>query len=180
MIRREVSVESMLIPMVVRLIALFLLMLGGLSLAEASPSPVYVHMNGKNDFLESVVAVRPGQPVVFVNEDTGKHAVAGYNPLTGHESSSFRHVIPGTPGTGHTVHTYRVSFHKRGFHFYYCFIHARLQKVFGQRVHPAHRHGIPGYEGAMAGVIVVTNDTALIKDDPPTSHRRILPNFFGG
>lgn len=180
MIRREVSIERMLIPMAVRLIASCLLMLSGVSLAEASPLPVYVHMNGKNDFLESVVAVRPGQPVVFVNEDTGKHAVAGYNPQTGHESSSFNHVIPGTPGAGHKVHTYQVSFQKQGFHFYYCFIHARLQKVFGQQVQPAHRQGIPGYKGAMAGVIVVTNDTALIKDDPPTSHRRILPNFFGG
>ena len=176
----QASIERVLIPMAIRFVALCALAFAGVSVAGAAPSPVYVHMNGKNDFLESVVAVRPGQPVVFVNEDTGKHAVAGYNPLNGHESSSFRKVIPGTPGKGHKVHTYRVSFHKRGFHFYYCFIHARLQKVFGPRVQPAHRQGIPGYKGAMAGVIVVTNDPALIKQDPPTSHKRILPNFFGG
>ena len=156
------------------------LLLAGSSAAWAKPAPVYVHMNGKNDFLESVVAVRPGQPVIFVNQDTGKHAVAGYNPLTGKISKSFNAVIAGTPGAGHGVHTYKVVFHHRGVHYYYCYIHARLQKVFGKRVQPAHRKGVPGFDGAMAGVVIVTNDPKVLKADAPSSHKKILPNFFGG
>lgn len=168
------------VPRLLRYALLGILLGGGIAVAAAASSPVYVHMNGKNDFLESVVAVRPGQPVIFVNQDTGKHAVAGYNPLTGKVSTTFNRVVRGTPGPGHTVHTYKVVFHKRGIHYYYCYIHARLQKVFGKRVQPAHRKGVPGFDGAMAGVIIVTNDAALIKDDPPSSHKKILPHFYGG
>ena len=43
--------------------------------ALAAPPPVYVHMNGANMFLERLVFVRPGQKLVFVNEDTGAHGI---------------------------------------------------------------------------------------------------------
>ena len=46
---------------------------GSFAATAATPkaAPVYVHMNGANMFLESVVVVRPGQDVVFVDQDTG-------------------------------------------------------------------------------------------------------------
>src|SRR5579875_3209326 len=89
-------------------------------------APVYVHMNGGNYFLEPVVAVRPGQPVVFVNQDTGAHTIAGYNPLTGALSRRFEATLAGTKGPGHKLATYTVSFAKAGFKPYLCTVHARL------------------------------------------------------
>lgn len=145
-----------------------------------SLSPVYVHMNGENDFLESVVAVRPGQQVIFVNQDTGEHVVRGYDPYNGKMSDSFYDHLKGTEGPGHPLATYEVSFKTKGFHFYYCSIHARLQKVYHEEVRPAHRKGIPGYEGAMAGLIVVTTDPALLQSNPKTSHEKTLSDFWGG
>lgn len=166
------------------LISACCLLLAGSSTALASPAPVYVHENGANDFLEFVVAVRPGQPVVWVNEDTGSHAIEGYNPLTGKTSKTlYKNPLPGTPGPGHGVHTYRHIFHKEGIYYYYCPIHAELKKVYpqaGSWVQPAKKPDIPGFGGVMAGEIIVTTDRALLRDDPPTSHKKILPKFFGG
>ena len=64
------------------------------------PGPIYIHMNGANMFLENVAAVRPGKDVVFVDQDTGAHAVVGYNPLTGEPSPRFDGALEGTPGRG--------------------------------------------------------------------------------
>jgi len=142
--------------------------------------PVYVHMNGKNDFLESVVAVRPGQAVVFVNQDTGEHAVQGYDPIDGKLVKTFSDRLGGSKGEGHAYATYKITFSDEGFHFYYCPIHAELQNVFKQEVQPAHRKGVPGYAGAMAGVIVVTVDKALLDSNPKSSHEETLSGFWGG
>ena len=142
--------------------------------------PVYVHMNGANMFLENVVAVRPGQPVVFVDEDTGDHTIIGYNPITGKTSARFNGVVQGTPGPSHPVHTYTIRFTRQGLHFYYCSVHAELKREPGGRTVPAKRPTVGGFGDPMAGLIIVTRDPALLKDNPPTSARKILPDYFGG
>ena len=147
--------------------------------SESAPA-VYVHMNGMNDFLESVIAVQPGQPVIFVNQDTGEHAVQGYDPIDGKLVKSFSDRLKGSKGKGHTYATYKISFQDQGFHFYYCPIHAKLQTVFGKQEKPAHRKGVPGYLGAMAGVIIVTTDHALLESNPKSSHEETLSGFWGG
>jgi plastocyanin len=149
------------------------------ALARAA-APVYVHMNGGNYFLEPVVAVRPGQPVVFVNQDTGAHTIAGYNPLTGALSRRFEATLAGTKGPGHKLATYTVSFAKAGFKPYLCTVHARLASTFGGAVQPVKRAGTHGFKGPMAGLIVVTTDPALLADNPPTAAEKIVPGFFGG
>ncbi|MCL5799680.1 MAG: hypothetical protein M1574_06280, partial [Gammaproteobacteria bacterium] len=111
----------------------------------ASPSPVYVHMNGHNMFLENVVAVAPGQPVVFVNEDTGMHMVLGYNPLTGKVNPKFSGSLMGTPGPAHPVSTYRVRFTKPGVYYYFCPVHAELKKAPGNVYVPIKRPGVHGF-----------------------------------
>jgi len=160
--------------------------LAGSGLAEAaSPSPVYIHMNGLNDFLPKVVFVRPGQPVVWVNQDQGAHSIHGYKVLDGgHLKNMDKMSLSGTPGPGHKVHTYSVTFHSVGAHYYVCTIHAHLVKVYadpsgGSYYLPAKRHGIPGYRGSMAGVVVVTREPALLHSDPPITHKRVLKKFWG-
>lgn len=153
-------------------------------LAQASSAPklppVYVHMNGANMFLENVVVVRPGQPVVFVNEDTGDHTIIGYNPLTGATSKRFDGEVAGTPGPGHPVHTYTITFSKPGLYDYYCSVHAELRKEPGGMVVPTKRPTVGGFGDPMAGLIIVTRDPALLRDNPPTSREKILPDYFGG
>lgn len=147
----------------------------------SAASPVYVHMNGSNEFLERLVFVRPGQKVVFVNEDTGPHAVRGYNPQTGAKSKSFDDAdLKGTPGKGHGVHTYSISFKHQGVQWYYCPIHADLKKAPGGGVWPKVRPGVNGFGTPMAGVIVVTKDKTLLADNPKTASEKVLPKFFGG
>lgn len=146
----------------------------------AAPSPVYVHMNGHNMFLENVVAVAPGQPVVFVNEDTGMHMVLGYNPLTGKVNPKFSGSLMGTPGPGHPVSTYQIRFTKPGVYYYFCPVHAELKKAPGNVYVPIKRPGVHGFPVPMAGVVIVTTEKALIADDPPSSHKKILPGYFGG
>lgn len=148
--------------------------------SAAALPPVYVHMNGENMFLESLVAVAPGQPVVFVNEDTGMHMVLGYNPLTGKVNPRFSGTLPGTPGPGHKVSTYRVVFTKSGIYYYYCPIHAELEKAPGGVYVPVKRPTVHGFGIPMAGEIVVTTDKTLLASDPPTTHRKILAGYFGG
>ena len=150
------------------------------ALAQAAAlSPVYVHTNGGNFFLEPVVAVRPGQKVVFVNEDTGGgHTVVGYNPLTGATSKRFDGTL--LAAKGHKVATYTVSFSKPGFRPYLCTVHAVLEKTFGKAVQPVKRVGTHGFKGPMAGLIVVTTERALIARNPPTTRERIIKGFFGG
>lgn len=153
---------------------------GSAKTAAPSTAPVYVHMNGANEFLESFVVVRPGQPVVFVNQDTGMHTVVGFNPQTGTTDRRIDGSLPGTPGPGHHAATYTVSFKHLGVHAYYCSVHAVLAKTFGSAVQPAHRDGVHGFAGAMGGWIVVTDDPALRSANPPTTAHRILNGFFGG
>jgi plastocyanin len=150
------------------------------ALAQATAlRPVYVHTNGGNYFLEPVVAVRPGQKVVFVNQDTGGgHTVVGYNPLTGATSKRFNGTL--LTAKDHKVSTYTVSFSKSGFEPYLCTVHAVLEKTFGKAVQPAKRVGTHGFKGAMAGLIIVTTDPALLARNPPTTKERVVKGFFGG
>lgn len=148
--------------------------------ATSAADPVYVHMNAANDFLESVVAVHPGQPVVFVNQDTDAHTIVGYDPSTGKQPVAIDGKANGTQGAGHGVGTFTVRLTKPGIYPYYCSVHARLSKTFGSAVQPAPRKGADGYGGAMAGVIIVTDDASLLAQNPKTSARKVLPNFFGG
>lgn len=147
---------------------------------SAAAPPVYVHMNGANMFLENVVVVRPGQPVVFVDEDTGDHTIIGYSPVTGKTSTRFNGVVQGTPGPGHPVHTYTISFSRPGLRFYYCSVHAELKHEPGGRTVPIKRPTVGGFGDPMSGLIIVTRSAALLNENPPTSAQRILPNYFGG
>lgn len=146
----------------------------------ASLPPVYVHMNGANEFLENVVAVRPGQPVVFVDEDTGAHTIVGYDPATGAASKSFDGAVEGTPGPGHPVHTYTVRFRHAGLKYYYCSIHAELAHEPGGVTAPKKRPTVHGFGDPMDGLIIVTTDHHLLAANPASSRERILPHYFGG
>ena len=146
----------------------------------AGGAPVYVHMNGGNEFLEPTVAVAPGEPVVFVNEDTEPHTVLGYHPTTGKLNPLINGDPAGTPGAGHHVATYTVSLTKPGIYAYYCSVHAVLAKTYGTAVQPAHRPGVHGYPGAMAGEIIVTTDPKLIAQNPASSAKKVLAGYFGG
>lgn len=148
--------------------------------APAAQAPVYVHMNGANMFLENVVVVRPGQPVVFVDEDTGAHTIIGYNPATGAPSKTFDGVVQGTPGPGHAVHTYTITFRHPGLKYYYCSVHAELVKEPGGRTVPKKRPTVHGFGDPMAGLIIVTDDPHLLADNPKTARSKILPSYFGG
>ncbi len=161
--------------------SLTLLALGCAS-ASARPAlpPVYVHMNGANEFLENVVVVRPGQPVVFVDEDTGPHTIVGYNPVNGKTSQRFNGAVQGTPGPGHPVHTYSISFTHPGLKYYYCSVHAELAMEPGGLTVPKKRPTVHGFGDPMDGLIIVTTDSRLLADNPPTSKQRILPHYFGG
>ena len=145
-----------------------------------SSAPVYIHMNGGNEFLEPTVAVSPGEPVVFVNEDTEPHTVLGYHPSTGKLNPAIDGDPAGTPGAGHPVATYTVSLKKPGIYAYYCSVHAVLAKTYGSAVQPAHRPGVHGYPGAMAGEIIVTTDPSLIAQNPASSAKKVLNGYFGG
>jgi plastocyanin len=147
----------------------------------AAAAPVYVHMNGTNYFLESSVAVEPGQPVVFVSQDTGgAHTIIGYDATTGGPLTVINGKVQKTAGPGRRVDTYTVRFNTVGVYQYYCSLHAILGKTFAGSVQPAHRPGVDGFKGAMAGTIVVTRDRALIGANPPTSRMLTVPGFFGG
>jgi plastocyanin len=149
--------------------------------AGAAPPPVYVHMNGANMFLERLVFVRPGQKLVFVNEDTGPHAIQGFNPATGKLSKRFHDpVLQGTKGTGHKVHTFAISFRHQGPRYYFCPVHAMLMKAPGPVWAAQKRPTVHGFGTPMAGQVVVTTDPALLADNPKTAHEKILPKYFGG
>lgn len=149
--------------------------------AATPPQPVYIHMNGANEFLERLVFVRPGQKVIFVNEDTGPHAILGYDPQTGAASKTFDDpALAGTPGKASKVHTYSISFRHHGPQWYYCPVHAELAKAPGGVWLPKVRPGVHGFGTPMAGLIVVTTDPALLKDNPATTAAKILPGYFGG
>uniref|UniRef100_E6Q144 Putative Cupredoxin n=1 Tax=mine drainage metagenome TaxID=410659 RepID=E6Q144_9ZZZZ len=145
-----------------------------------SSAPVYIHMNGGNEFLEPTVAVSPGEPVVFVNQDTEPHTVLGYHPSTGKLNPAINGDPAGTPGAGHPVATYTVRLKKPGIYAYYCSVHAVLAKTYGTAVQPAHRPGVHGYPGAMAGEIIVTTDPTLIAQNPASSAKKVLNGYFGG
>lgn len=151
------------------------------SARAAALSPVFIHMNGANEFLERLVFVRPGQDVVFVNEDTGPHGIRGYDAKTGVQSKTFyKPAIMGTPGAQHPVHTYAISFPHQGVQHYYCPVHAYIAKGPGGVWLPVRRPTTHGFGAAMAGTIVVTDDKALLADNPKTASKKILPKFFGG
>lgn len=150
--------------------------------AEAAPPPpVYVHMNGANMFLEGVVAVRPGQRVVFVNEDTGAHTVVGYNPNTGKTSTRFAGALPGTKGPQEKPSTYGISFKATGLHYYYCSVHAMLMMEKPESVTTAKvRPGVGGFGDPMEGLIIVTTDPKLLAANPTSSRHEVIANYFGG
>jgi plastocyanin len=179
------SKESYTMPSRTRLAWMIVLcaLVGGSSpfAVIADPAPVYVHMNGANFFVESTVAVEPGQAVVFVSQDTGGvHTILGYDANTGGPMSLINGKVRKSVGPGHRVDTYTVRLRTVGVYPYYCSVHATLEKTMGGSVQPAHRLGIDGFKGAMAGSIVVTHDRALIDANPPTSKELIIPGFFGG
>lgn len=156
----------------------------GLAFAGTA-SPIYVHMNGLNDFLPKVAFVEPGQPVVFVNQDQGSHTIVAYKPVGGEylKKEMNEPVLKGTPGPGHAVHTYRVVFHHTGVHYYLCTIHAHLVSVYktpgGQSYDlPAKREGTHGYRGSMDGTIVVTREKQLLASNPPITRQKILKKFW--
>lgn len=154
---------------------------GSLAGAQAAtPKPVYIHMNGANMFLENPVAVRPGQNVVFVNEDTGEHTIIGYNPTTGKTSKRFMGSVAGTKGAGDGVHTYSISFKHQGIEQYYCSVHAVLAKEPGGRTVAKVRPGVHGFGDPMAGTIIVTTDPKLLAENPKTASEKTLPGYFGG
>jgi plastocyanin len=149
--------------------------------AGLSMKPVYIHMDGANAFVESIVAVAPGEPVIFINEDTGDHMVDGYYPLTGKPNPAINSgMLMGTTGPKAGVHSYKVVLTKPGIYPYYCPVHAILSKIYHHSVQPAHRPGVHGFPGAMAGVIIVTTAPALIAQNPPSSKKKILSDYFGG
>ncbi|TAL81375.1 MAG: Cupredoxin [Candidimonas sp.] len=148
--------------------------------AKVHAAPVYVHMNGANMFLENVVVVRPGQNVVFIDQDTGPHAIIGYNPSTGQTSTRFDGAVQGTTGRGHPVSTYAIAFKHPGLKFYYCAVHAELVKEPGGRTVPKKRLTVHGFGDPMAGLIIVSTDKKLLADNPPTTREKILPSYFGG
>jgi plastocyanin len=147
--------------------------------AQADP-PIYIHMNGGNYFLEPVVAVRPGQQVVFVNQDTDAHTIVGYDPTTGVTSREFNRIVPGTKGPGHAIHRYALSFPSAGLEAYFCSVHAELKATFGTAVQPVKRAKTDGFAGPMTGLIVVTTDPALLRRNPPTTAVETVSGFFGG
>ncbi|MDE2005769.1 MAG: Cupredoxin [Rhodospirillales bacterium] len=145
------------------------------------PPPVYVHMNGANMFLERTVFIRPGQKLVFVNQDTGPHGLQGYNPATGKLDPRFHDtVLPGTKGAGHTVHSFTVTFRHQGVFDYFCPVHAMLMKAPGPVWAPMKRPTVHGFGTPMSGEVIVTTDRALLADNPKTAHERIVPGYFGG
>ena len=147
--------------------------------ADSAPGPVYIHMNGGNHFLEPVVAVAPGEQVVFVSQDTGgAHTIVGFDPTSGKPMGPINGLVQAAKGG--TVTTYAVRIDRVGVYDYYCSIHALLAKMLGRSVQPAVRPGVDGFKGAMAGVVIVTTDSMLLNDDPPTSHEKIVPGYFGG
>ena len=164
-------------------LALLGLAASGTALA-ATPAPVYVHMNGLNDFLPKVVFAKPGQPVIFVNQDQGPHSIHAYDPVGGNHLKALDDMIlQGTPGPGHTVHTYKVTFDHVGVHYYICTVHAHLVSVYktpaGKNYDlPAKRQGVHGYRGSMAGVVIVTREAALLNSNPPITHQKILQKFW--
>ncbi len=170
------------LPVVAALLACALFApLGQAATASAhKPAPIYIHMNGANMFLENVVAVRPGQDVVFVDQDTGAHTIVGYNPLTGKSNPRFEGAVTGTPGPGHKVSTYAIAFSHPGLKFYYCSVHAELMQEPGGRTVPKKRPTAHGFGDPMAGLIIVTTDPHLLADNPATAHEKILPGYFGG
>lgn len=142
--------------------------------------PVYVHMNGANMFLENVVAVHPGQEVVFVNEDTGAHTIIGYDPATGQESRTFHGTVKGVTGPAAPVSAYSIRFASSGLHYYYCSVHAALATAPGGVTLPKMLPNVDGFGTPMAGLIIVTTDPALLRDNPKTAAEKILPAYFGG
>lgn len=155
------------------------------SAQAARLKPVYIHENGANDFLESIVAVRPGQPVEFVNEATDDHTVVGYEPYqAGAKIENIDGGLVSTKGPGHKIGTYQITFAHTGVYPYYCSVHAHLVTICDHGgvpyVAPVPRPKIAGYGGAMAGVIIVTKDPRELAITPATAHQKILPDFFGG
>ncbi|HEV2301034.1 MAG TPA: Cupredoxin [Stellaceae bacterium] len=164
-----------------RVIGIVLAVLFAPALAQAGVlPPIYIHMNGGNYFLEPVVALRPGQKVVFVNQDTDAHTIVGYKAATGALSRRFNGTLFGTKGPADKVSTYAISFAKPGVQPYFCSVHAVLAKTRGKAVQPAKRMGTHGFKGPMAGLILVTTDRALLAQNPPTTQERIVKDFFGG
>lgn len=159
-------------------------MLGGLMMlnspALAASPPVYVHMNGANMFLENVVAVKPGEKVVFINEDTGDHTIIGYNPATGAASKTFNGYVAGTKGPNDKIASYTISFPHTGIVDYYCSVHADLAKEPDGMTMPKVRKGVDGFGDPMAGIIIVTTDPHILAENPKSSAEKILPDYFGG
>lgn len=146
-----------------------------LALAKAAPGPVYIHLNMESTsmILEDKVAVRPGQKVVFINQDNDIHTIIGYNPQTGAAIER----VDGSlyAAAGHTISSYTVDFMHQGFHYYYCTVHAYLKKQPGKGYIPEIRPSVHGFGSPMAGLIIVTTNKKLLAENPKTTSEKILP-----
>lgn len=153
-------------------------------LAASAANPIYVHMNGLNDFLPRVVFASPDEKVVFVNEDTGTHSVHGYSLIGGNRLKDMDDTaLAGMASADAQPHTYTVHFAKPGTYYYLCTVHAHLVKVYRAQggsnyFMPARRQAIPGYGGTMSGVVIVTRDRGLLDSNPPITHQRVLKGLW--
>lgn len=163
-----------------RRIRFLLVGMGMVSMASAhaapAPPPIYIHMNMKSPsmILENTIAVRPGQKVVFINQDNDTHTIVGYNPKTGATLQRVNGSIPASAGIGKPPGRYIIEFKHTGRHYYYCSVHAYLKRRPGEAYSPAIRPGVNGFGAPMAGVIIVTNDKGTLAENPKTSSEKFL------
>lgn len=145
--------------------------------AKTAPRPVYIHMNMKSPsmILESTIAVRPGQKVVFINQDNDIHTIVGYDPKTGATIQRINGSIPASAGMGKAPGRYIIEFKHIGRHYYYCSVHAYLKPGPGKTYSPAIRPGVKGFGAPMAGVIIVTTNKRILAENPKTSSEKFLP-----
>ncbi len=145
--------------------------------AKTAPRPVYIHMNMKSPsmILESTIAVRPGQKVVFINQDNDIHTIVGYNPKTGATIQRINGSIPASTGMGKAPGRYIIKFNHLGRYYYYCSVHAYLKKKSGKLYIPAIRPDVKGFGSPMAGVIIVTRNKRVLAENPKTSSQKFLP-----
>lgn len=144
---------------------------------ETAPRPVYIHMTMKSPsmILENTIAVRPGQKVIFINQDNDIHTIVGYNPKTGATIQRINGSIPASAGMGKGPGRYIIEFHHPGRHYYYCSVHAYLKRQPGKDYSPAIRPGVKGFGAPMAGVIIVTTNKRILAENPKTSSQKFLP-----
>jgi plastocyanin len=81
---------------------------------------------GEDRFLPFSVVIRPGDSVVWENDDTDDHTVVSNDAFNtaGHQGTNV--IIPGTDSTGGQPATFTLHFTHPGVFAYYCRFHAML------------------------------------------------------